>query len=49
MWATIAIVLLVLWLIGALAFKAVGALIHLLLILAVAAVVVHFVRRTRIG
>lgn len=44
MWGTIAIVLVVLWLLGAFAFKVAGGLIHLLLILAVIAVVVHFVR-----
>lgn len=47
MWAGIAVVLIVLWLLGALAFKVTGAVIHLLLILAVVAVVVHFARRTR--
>lgn len=47
MWGGIAVVLIVLWLLGALAFKVTGALIHLLLILAVVAVIVHFARRTR--
>ena len=47
MWGTIAIVLIILWLLGALAFKAAGALIHLLLILALIAVVMHFVGRAR--
>lgn len=45
MWLAIALVLLVLWLLGAFAFKAAGFLIHLLLILVVIAVVMHFVRR----
>lgn len=49
MWGTIAVVLVVLWLLGAFAFKVTGALIHLLLILAVIAVVVHFLRRSRAG
>jgi hypothetical protein len=49
MWGAIAVVLVVLWLLGALAFEVTGALIHLLLILAVVAVVLHFVRRTRAG
>jgi len=43
----IAIVLIVLWLLGAFAFKVAGALIHLLLILAVVAIVAHFARRAR--
>ena len=47
MWGAIAIVLVVLWLLGALAFKVTGALIHLLIVLAVVAVVLHFARRTR--
>jgi len=47
MWGAIALVLVILWLLGALTFKIAGALIHLLLILAVVAVVMHFVRRTR--
>ena len=49
MWGAIAVVLVVLWLLGALAFKVTGALIHLLLVLAVIALVLHFVRRTRAG
>ncbi len=44
MWGTIAIVLVVLWLLGAFAFKVAGGIIHLLLLLAIIAVVVHFVR-----
>jgi hypothetical protein len=48
MWGAIAVVLVILWLLGALAFKVTGALIHLLLILAVIAVIVHFARRTRV-
>lgn len=49
MWGAIALVLIVLWLVGALAFKITAALIHVLLLLAVVAVVLHFVRRTRAG
>jgi hypothetical protein len=45
MWGAIAVVLVVLWLLGAFAFKVTGMLIHLLLILAVIAVIAHFVRR----
>ena len=37
-------VLLVLWLLGFLAFHIAGGLIHLLLILAVVSLVVHFIR-----
>jgi hypothetical protein len=47
MWGAIAIVLIVLWLLGAFAFKVAGALIHILLIIAVVALVLHFVRRVR--
>lgn len=47
MLAGIAVVLIVLWLLGAFAFKVTGALIHLLLILAVVALVAHFARRAR--
>jgi hypothetical protein len=45
MWVTIALVLLVLWLLGAFAFKAAGLLIHILLVLAVISIVMHFARR----
>jgi hypothetical protein len=38
------VVLLVAWLLGWFAFHAVGALIHILLIVAVISLVVHFVR-----
>lgn len=41
---TIAIVLLVLWLLGFFAFNVGSALIHLLIVLAVIAIVMHFVR-----
>jgi hypothetical protein len=47
MWGAIALVVVVLWLLGAFAFKIAGGLIHLLLIIAVIALVIHFVRRVR--
>jgi hypothetical protein len=47
MWGAIALVLIVLWLLGAFAFKVAGALIHLLLIIAVVAVILHFAKRAR--
>jgi hypothetical protein len=43
----IAVVLLVLWLLGFFAFHIAGGLIHLLLVLAVVAIVVHFLRGRR--
>jgi hypothetical protein len=39
--------LLVLWLLGWAAFHVAGGLIHLLLVLAVASIIVHFVRGSR--
>jgi uncharacterized membrane protein len=44
---TLFVVLLVLWLLGFAAFHVAGGLIHLLLIVAVIALVVHFVRGRR--
>ena len=45
----IAVVLVVLWLLGAFAFHVAGGLIHLLLVVAVVMVVLHFVRgRSRV-
>jgi hypothetical protein len=44
MLAVVAGILIVLWLCGLLFFKAAGALIHLLLVVAVIAIIVHFVR-----
>lgn len=41
---TIAIILAVLWLLGVFAFHAAGGLIHILLVIAIIALVVHFVR-----
>lgn len=44
MWAGVAVVIIVLWLLGAFAFKVAGGIIHLLLVLAVIALIVHFMR-----
>jgi Family of unknown function (DUF5670) len=44
MFLILAIALLLVWGVGSLAFHAVGAMIHLLLALALVSVVVHFVR-----
>lgn len=41
---TIAIVLVVLWLLGVIAFKVTAAAIHLILLVALIALVMHFVR-----
>lgn len=43
MWLGIAVVLLVLWALGAFVIPVAGGLIHILIILAIIAVVVHFV------
>ena len=47
MLATIGIVLIVLWLLGLLVFKTIGAIIHLALIIGLVLVVLHFVRGRR--
>ncbi|MDB5686340.1 MAG: family rane protein [Rhizorhabdus sp.] len=47
MFAIIAAILVVLWLAGFLAFHVAGGLIHLLLVLAVIAIVVHLVTGRR--
>ena len=44
MLATIAVILLVAWLLGFLAFNVAGGLIHLLLVIAVVALIMHFIR-----
>ena len=44
MFLTIAIVLLVLWALGFFVFPVVGGLVHLLLVIAVIAIVWHFVK-----
>ena len=41
---TIALVLAVLWLLGAIAFPVGGGLIHLLLVVALVVIILHFVR-----
>ena len=41
------VVLLVLWLLGFAAFHVAGGLIHLLLILAIISIIIHFFRGTR--
>jgi hypothetical protein len=46
---TIALVLLVLWLLGFIVFPIVGGLIHILLILALIAIIWHFVSGRRPG
>ena len=42
---TIALVLAVLWLLGLVAFKVTAGIIHLLVVVAVIALIMHFVRR----
>jgi Family of unknown function (DUF5670) len=44
MLAVVAAILVVLWVCGFLVFKVAGGLIHILLVVAVIAVIVHFVR-----
>jgi hypothetical protein len=48
MFLIVAVVLAVAWGLGLFAFHAVGGLIHLLLLVALIAVVVHFVRGSRV-
>ena len=48
MLATIAIILLVLWLLGAFAFHVGGGLIHILLIVGIIVLVLHFIRGRRV-
>jgi hypothetical protein len=45
MFLVLFVVLLIMWLLGFLAFHIAGGLIHILLIVAVISLVVHFVRR----
>ena len=45
MFLALYVVLLIMWLMGFFAFHVAGGLIHLLLIVAVISLVVHFVRR----
>lgn len=44
MWVGLAVLLAVLWLLGVFAFHVTAGLIHLLLVLAVIAIIVHFIR-----
>lgn len=44
MFMTLFVILLVMWLLGFFAFHVAGSLIHLLLIIALISLVVHFVR-----
>jgi hypothetical protein len=44
MLATIGIILIILWLVGLLAFKAAGAIIHIALLVGLVMLVLHFVR-----
>ncbi|TPG18730.1 lmo0937 family membrane protein [Sphingomonas koreensis] len=44
MFLTIAAILVVLWLLGFFAFHIAGGLIHILIVIAIIAVIVHFVR-----
>ena len=44
MFITIALVLFVMWLLGFTAFHVAGGLIHLLLVVALISIVIHFVR-----
>ena len=46
MFLALFVILLVLWLLGFLAFHVAGGLIHLLLVVAVISLVVHFLRRS---
>ncbi|GAC1577789.1 MAG: hypothetical protein NVS3B5_10060 [Sphingomicrobium sp.] len=48
MLATIAIILLILWLLGAFAFHVGGGLIHILLIVGIIVLVLHFIRGRRV-
>ena len=41
---TIAAILVILWLLGFLAFHVAGGLIHILLVIAVIVVIIHFIR-----
>ena len=44
MLATIGVILLIAWLLGFLAFNVSGGLIHILLVIAVVAIIMHFIR-----
>ena len=44
MLATIGVILLIAWLLGFVAFHVAGGLIHILLVIAVVAIIMHFIR-----
>jgi hypothetical protein len=44
MWVIIGVILLILWALGFLVFHVAGFFIHILLLVAVVAIIVHFVR-----
>lgn len=44
MWGALAVVIIILWALGAFAFKVAGGIIHLLLIVALVSIVLHFIR-----
>ena len=46
MFLALFVILLVLWLLGFLAFHVAGGFIHLLIVIAVICLVVHFIRRS---
>ena len=47
MLVTIGIILIVLWLVGVLAFKTLGAIVHIALVIGLVLVVLHFIRGRR--
>lgn len=47
MLATIAIIIIVLWLLGAFVFHVAGGLIHILLVIGIIVLVLHFIRGRR--
>ena len=49
MFLGLAVLLLILWLLGVITFNAVGGLVHILLIVAIIALVLHFMRGRRGG
>lgn len=47
MFATIAVIIIVLWLLGAFVFHVAGGLIHILLVIGIIVLVLHFIRGRR--
>lgn len=47
MLATIAVIIIVLWLLGAFVFHVAGGLIHILLVIGIIVLVLHFIRGRR--